>query len=69
MNHEKRPTFLPRCPQCGCAVEYSHRHHSYLFPTCNRWLEPTCADSECEFCAGRPIRPFAVIVERHEAAG
>jgi hypothetical protein len=41
----------------NCKKEYSGRYDAYYCETCNRWLEDTCDEPECEFCAGRPLVP------------
>ena len=43
----------------NCELEkiYSEEHDCYYCKSCNSWLEDTCDDPACEFCAERPAHP------------
>ena len=43
--------------QCCSKKSYSEQFDSYFCPTCNIWLEDTCKDDNCYFCANRPEFP------------
>lgn len=38
----------------GHRIERSDRWDSYFCADCRVWLEDTCTDPSCQFCAGRP---------------
>ncbi len=46
-----------KCLDCGAERQYNYTHDTYFCSTCNKWLEETCDDEECEFCWGRPPKP------------
>lgn len=43
--------------QCGCKKSYSEEYDSYYCADCNKWLENTCNDPDCDFCQRRPNLP------------
>lgn len=44
---------------------YSDIYDAYYCRKCNRWLERSCHDPKCYFCAKRPKKPLpADFVER-----
>ena len=46
------------CPMCG-SVSIMHMEYDAAFcPQCNFWLESSCSDPRCEYCAQRPERPL-----------
>lgn len=45
------------CDKCGSERQYSNKYDAYYCELCNKWLERTCSDSECEYCKDRPEKP------------
>ena len=41
----------------GHVTTYNGKHDAYYCKTCDEWLEPTCQDITCGYCADRPARP------------
>lgn len=48
------------CGQCAEGVIYHQAHDAYFCAHCNAWLEKTCSDPSCEYCANRPEKPLAM---------
>jgi hypothetical protein len=48
-NPARKPTCL-----CGAPGEYDDLVDTYYCPTSGVWLEDTCGDPRCSFCATRP---------------
>ncbi|MDD5937418.1 MAG: hypothetical protein PUC36_00165 [Clostridiales bacterium] len=48
---------MDTCPKCGGRTDYSRTYDAFFCPKCDAWLEETCEDPNCKFCAGRPLRP------------
>lgn len=46
-----------KCLDCGADRQYNELHDTYFCRACNKWLEETCGDEECEYCWGRPPKP------------
>lgn len=46
------------CPKCGLPIFYNYNYDSKFCVNCNVWLEHTCKDPECDFCADRPEKPI-----------
>ncbi|SMO67844.1 hypothetical protein [Melghirimyces algeriensis] len=46
------------CPICGEAQVYSDEYVAYCCLLCNRWLEESCGNPECETCLERPVTPL-----------
>lgn len=49
------------CEQCGSERQYSNKYDAYYCELCNKWLEETCDDVECDFCPTRPEKPSQII--------
>ena len=45
------------CRDCESEVQYNAEYDAYYCELCNKWLEGTCNDSNCEYCATRPDKP------------
>ena len=45
------------CFVCGHFRSYNFKFDSNYCDPCNSWLEGTCKDTSCEFCAKRPKYP------------
>ncbi|MCK5021020.1 MAG: hypothetical protein KAS32_28675 [Candidatus Peribacteraceae bacterium] len=48
--------------KCNCdehkyPTHYNEDHDTYYCPECDVWLETTCDDPDCEYCATRPSKP------------
>lgn len=48
----------PPCSRCGGPRLYVLAFGATCCPTCNVWLEQSCADPDCWHCRLRPDRPF-----------
>jgi|GEM_PF-6575388 len=44
--------------ECGKKPLYSTKHDAYCCYYCNKWLTAACTDAHCDFCHGRPNKPF-----------
>ena len=51
---------MKHCPTCGKKVVLNETFDAYVCYSCNKWLEDTCTDPECEFCRDCPDRPSQV---------
>lgn len=51
------PETRHRCAKCDTLRGYSYRFDSFFCVRCDVWIEPTCADAKCMFCAKRPAKP------------
>lgn len=47
-----------RCADCGAPQVYAVLFDARLCMPCNRWLEESCDDHECDYCRRRPERPL-----------
>ena len=45
------------CKDCNEKKLYSDEFDAYYCETCNKWLESTCSDPNCEYCVRRPQTP------------
>lgn len=45
------------CENCEGSRTFCDMYDAYFCSVCDRWLEATCTDPECEFCAPRPDVP------------
>ena len=52
-----------RCPFCGSKDKYNSRYDAFYCDKCDRWLEETCEDPHCDYCATRPFRPSIAVRE------
>ena len=46
------------CETCGERRIYHDKYDAFFCPQCNQWLEVTCGDPSCRYCAARPNRPL-----------
>lgn len=56
------------CPLCGqpdCI--YIYKYDALACINCNEWLEKTCTDPACSYCAGRPDTPYEVYWRESES--
>jgi hypothetical protein len=49
--------------ECGTKKSYSQLYDAYYCDPCNKWLEPSCGDKNCEFCANRPELPNQTVFQ------
>lgn len=63
---------MPKCkstkgrkPKCVIHQEsgYSEKYDAYYCPVTTQWLCSACNDSDCSFCADRPITAKKEIIE------
>lgn len=48
-----------KCPICGKKTTLQiDKYDAWCCISCNEWLEDTCTDSNCSFCAKRPWTPY-----------
>jgi len=48
---------MKKCDICLKPLTYSHKHDCYFCGWCDKWMERSCLDPECIFCANRPQKP------------
>jgi len=46
-----------RCSVCGRVERYFFKYDALCCFTCDEWIESSCSDPDCEFCASRPDYP------------
>lgn len=48
------------CPKCMSEVKYHYTFDAFYCKECDKWLESTCPDTDCEYCKERPEKPSDV---------
>jgi hypothetical protein len=48
-----------RCSVCGGRSVFDFDFDARFCPSCDTWLEGSCDDPTCGYCAKRPNRPLA----------
>lgn len=51
---------VPDCPNCQIQAVRDEKYDAYFCKACDLWVEPTCSDEFCTFCAHRPKKPSLV---------
>lgn len=46
------------CDKCGQNLYLSYIYDALYCPNCNEWKEEACDNPNCEYCAGRPLKPM-----------
>lgn len=49
---------MDKCSKCSIEITYDATFDAHYCANCNEWLEPTCRDTDCDYCKYRPEKPI-----------
>lgn len=51
---------MEKITSCTHKKKYNELYDARYCPTCDKWIESRCSDSECSYCRQRPERPSLI---------